>query len=174
LRNKNLWEVEAAPWALTVMNGPGRGIFPQEPAIRQLLPVRPMVMWGYTDMKDKRWNWGTKYVQIKCDPKATTPQKFGIMNTPGWAAYCREGMLFVKRLPFDAKASYPDFGCNTECYTQGGMLEVESLGPLSKIPAGGKVEHTEHWYLFDQEIGESEKEIDERLLPLVRQTEAVK
>lgn len=174
LTNKNQWEVELAAWALTVMGGPGRGVFPQEPAVQQLLPTRAMALWGYTDMRDPRWIWGTKYTQIKCDPKSTTPQKFGIRNTLGWAAYIRGEVVFVKQMPFDAKANYPDFQCNTECYTRGDMLEVESLGPLTKIPAGCSIEHTEHWYLFKAQIGEDEKEIDERLLPLVRQTEAVK
>ncbi len=174
LRNKNAWEIEAAPWALTVMQGPGRAIFPQEPVVKQLLPVRPLVLWGYTDMKDSRWNWGTKYIQVKCIPKANTPQKFGCRNTLGWGAYYRDGLVFIKRFPFDPKATYPDFGCNTECYTNGGMLEVESLGPLTKIAAGGKVEHTEHWYLFKAELSEKEDELSEVLEPLVSQTQAVR
>jgi hypothetical protein len=174
LRNKNTWEVELAPWALTVMQGPGRAIFPQEPHVQQLLPVRPLVLWGYTDMKDRRWTWGTKYVQVKCDPKLDTPQKFGIMNKLGWAAFLRKDVLFIKRFPFHEEVVYPDFNCNNECYTRGDMLEVESLGALQRIPPGGKVELTEHWYLFKAELGEKEEDIDETLLPLVRQTEAVK
>jgi len=174
LRNKNAWEVEAAPWALTVMQGPGRAIFPQEPFVKQLLPVRPLVLWGYTDMKDPRWIWGSKYIQLRCQPKLGTPQKFGARNTLGWGAYCRGEDVFIKRFSFEQSANYTDFGCNTECYTNGEMLEVESLGPLSKIAPGASVEHIEHWYLFKAEIGEAEKEIDERLQPLVHQTEAVK
>ncbi len=172
LRNRNAWEIEAAPWALTVMQGPGRGIFPQEPAVTQLLPVRPLVLWGYTDMRDPRWVWGTRYVQAHCDPKADSPQKFGIMNTLGWAAYYREGVVFIKRFPFLRGANYPDFGCNTECYTRGDMLEVESLGPLFRIAPGATIEHTEHWHLFEAKLGESETELDQILMPLVRQTDA--
>lgn len=174
LRNKNAWEVEAAPWALTVMQGPGRAIFPQEPFVQQLLPVRPLVLWGYTDMKDPRWTWGTKYIQVRCDPKANTPQKFGARNSLGWGAYHRDDMIFVKRFPFQEKANYLDYGCNTECYTRGDMLEVESVGALSKIPAGGKVEHVEHWYLFKGKLGTDEKELDEKLGPLIQQTTAAK
>ncbi|MFN7138663.1 MAG: hypothetical protein ACK4UN_04940 [Limisphaerales bacterium] len=174
LRNRNLWDVEAAPWALTVMQGPGRAIFPHEPRVEQLLPVRPLVLWGYTDMKDPRWNWGSRYIQVKCDPKSKTAQKFGAMSTLGWGAYYRDGVVFVKRFGFDPKATYPDYGCNTECYTNGDMLEVESLGPLRKIPAGGKVEHVEHWYLFKASLSEKEDELSEVIEPLIRQTEAVK
>jgi hypothetical protein len=174
LINDNLWEIEVAPWALTVMDGPGRAIFPQEPPVQQLLPVRPLVLWGYTDMKDPRWNWGSKYVQVKCDPKANTPQKFGCRNTLAWGAYVREDVVFIKRFPFDAAATYPDFNCNTECYTRGDMLEVESVGALTKLPPGESVEHMEHWYLFKAQVGEDENEIDQKLLPLVNDTEAVK
>ena len=168
LRNKNLWEVEAAAWALTVMAGPGRAIFPQEPFVQQLLPVRPLVLWGYTNMKDSRWNWGTKYLQVKCDPAANTPQKFGARITQGWGAFARDGVVFIKHYPFDPHATYPDFNCNAECYTRGDMLEVESVGALTRIPAGGEILHEERWGLFKADIGEDEKEIDEKLLPLVK------
>src|SRR4051812_32083255 len=81
LTNKNLWPVDLAAWALTVMKGPGTAIFPQETFVNQLLPVRPLVLWGYTDMADKRWTWGTKYIQLRSDPKADKPQKLGLGNS---------------------------------------------------------------------------------------------
>jgi len=169
LSNTNLWAIEAAPWALSVMDGPGRAIFPHEPPTKQFLPVRPLALWGYTNMADARYAWGTKYIQMKCDPAANNPQKIGIMNTPGWAAYARDEELFVKRFGFDAKARYPDFGCNMECYTNGNMLEVESLGPLATLEPGELVEHTEHWFLFKASIGAEEGDIDKELLPLLKQ-----
>jgi hypothetical protein len=168
LTNKNHWAVEAAPWALTVMGGPGRAIFPQEPVVNQLLPVRALALWGYTDMRDSRWIWGTKYIQVKCDPKATTPQKFGAMNTLGWGAYYRDGELFLKKFPFDVKATYPDFGCNTECYTRGDMLEVESLGALQKLEPGQTIEHVETWILAKIELDENEETISKKLAPLLK------
>lgn len=169
LSNTNLWAIEAAPWALSVMDGPGRAIFPHEPPTNQFLPVRPLALWGYTNMADARYTWGTKYIQMKCDPAANNPQKIGIMNTPGWAAYARGEELFVKRFGYDAKAQYPDFGCNMECYTNGNMLEVESLGPLARLEPGQSVEHTEHWFLFKASIGAAEGDIDKELLPLLKQ-----
>ncbi len=161
LTNKNPWTIEAAPWALTVMLGPGRAIFPQEPFKQQLLPVRPMAMWGYTDMKDPRWIWGTKYIQLKSDPQLKKPQKIGMMCTAGWSAYLSENGTFIKHFPFDAKATYPDFGCNLESYTNGEMLEVESVGPLAKIEPEGKVEHTETWFLSAEKFTEDEKSLDQ-------------
>lgn len=170
LTNKNLWAIETAPWALSVMQGPGRAIFPQEPVVNQFLPVRPLALWGYTDMRDPRYIWGTKYIQVTCDPATDKPQKIGVMNTLGWAAYLRGQDVFIKRFDFDKKATYPDFNCNTECYTRADMIEIESLGPLQKMEPGAKVEHVETWFLFKGKIGEAETALDKNLLPLVEQT----
>jgi hypothetical protein len=152
LINRNPWAVELAPWALTVMQGPGRAILPQEAPGTELLPVRSMAVWGYTNMADPRWKWGAKLILLDCDPTAATAQKIGLANRPGWAAYARDGQIFLKRFCFDPSAIYPDFGCNTEIYTRGDMLEVESLGPLSKLAPEAAVEHlnpkTMRWPLF--------------------------
>jgi hypothetical protein len=167
LTNRNAWPVELAPWALTVMQGPGRAILPQEPPGSDLLPVRSMALWGYTNMADARWKWGAKFIVIDCDPNATAPQKIGLGNRSGWAAYARDGQIFFKRFGFDPAAAYPDFGCNTECYTRGDMLEVESLGPLSIVQPGSSVEHLEQWSLSKGQVGKSEDEIETALAPLL-------
>ena len=169
LANKNAWTVELAPWALTVMHGPGRAILPQEPPSSDLLPVRPVGLWGYTNMADARWKWGAKFIQLRCDPAATAPQKIGLGNKQGWAAYCREGQVLLKRFAYDPAATYPDFGCNVECYTRGDMLELESLGALTKLAPNTTVEHIERWYLYKAEIGESDSDIESGLMPLLRQ-----
>jgi len=86
LINKNLWEIEAACWAMSVMAQGGRLILPQEPFGPHpefLLPARPLVLWSYTDMADPRWTWGTKYIQLKQDPKNAKKQKAGILNKQG-------------------------------------------------------------------------------------------
>jgi hypothetical protein len=168
LSNKNLWPVELAAWALTVMQGPGRAIIPNEPPANDLLPVRPLGIWGYTNMADARWTWGTKFIQLKCNPAAGTPQKIGAGNTKGWAAFCRDGHLFLKRFAFEATATYPDFGCNVECYTRGDMLEVESVGPLTKLAPGAALEHTERWDLIKAQVGESEDQIESAIAPLLK------
>jgi hypothetical protein len=170
LTNKNSTTVEQAPWALTVMQGPGRAILPQEPPSNELLPVRSAGLWGYTNMADPRWKWGAKFIQLKCDPAASTPQKFGLGNKQGWAAYYRDGQVFLKRFAFDPAVVYPDFGSNIECYTNGDMLEVESLGPLTKLAPNATVEHIERWYLHKAKIGETDDEIEAAMAPLLRQS----
>ncbi|MCD6051835.1 MAG: hypothetical protein K0Q55_3244 [Verrucomicrobia bacterium] len=168
LRNHNVWAIEAAPWALSVMQGPGRAIIPQEPPSKDLLPARPMALWGYTDMRDPRWTWGTKYIQLQCDPENKKAQKIGIRNSPGWMAFQGKTALFFKRVPFDAAATYPDFNCNTELYTNGDMLEMESVGALTKIAPGAAVEHVETWFLLKYQAGTDENEMGDKLTPLIQ------
>ncbi len=172
LINANQWDIELSPWCLSVMAPGGRAIIPQEdyrPHPEYLLPARPIVLWHYTNMSDPRWTWGEKYIQLRQDPNAKVKQKAGVMNRKGWMAYLLNGDLFVKKYPFVDGAKYPDFGCNTETYTDADMLEMESIGPLTKLSMeGGKVEHIEDWYLFKADFGEKESEIDAKLLPLIR------
>ena len=80
----------------------------------------------------------------------------------------------MKRYVFDSKATYPDFNCNTEFYTNGDMLEVETLGPLAKLPAGQSVEHVEHWFIHKVAVDESEESIEKNVLPLVTASEKFK
>ncbi|MCX7667628.1 MAG: hypothetical protein N2Z84_01695, partial [Atribacterota bacterium] len=133
LKNHNLWSVELAPWALSAMTPNGMAIIPQEPYqswSENLLPVRPMVLWGNTRMDDPRWRFGNKYVTLKQDPKNTNPNKAGFGNKQGWGAYLFEDYLFLKIAPYKAGACYPDMGCSFEVYTDHRFLELESLGPL--------------------------------------------
>jgi hypothetical protein len=170
LVNRNPWAVELAPWALSVMAPGGRAIYPQEeflPHPDVLAPARPLVLWHYTDMSDPRWTWGRKYIQLRQDPTATTKQKAGFRNTKGWAAYLLGGDALIVRYAYDPRATYADMGCNTETYTDPEMLEVETLGPLTRLEPGEHVDHVESWTLAKLECGPGEDEIDARLLPLV-------
>lgn len=176
LTNRNLWAIEAAPWALSNMAAGGRAIFPQEkygPHPKFMLPARPLVLWPYTQMNDPRFTWGAKYIQFRQDPKAKQPTKIGLLNTLGWTAYCLKGDVFIKRFPYKPGATYIDFGCNNESFSNADMHEVESVGPYGKIPAGGKVEHVEEWYLFKADVPTSEAGISRVLGPLVKKTKSV-
>ncbi|MBC8388198.1 MAG: hypothetical protein ISS14_04110 [Actinobacteria bacterium] len=175
LVNKNLWDIEIAPWALSVMAQGGMAIIPQEPyrsAEENLLPVRPLVLWSYTEMKDPRFIWGTKFIQVKQNPNAKTCQKIGVLNTLGWAAYYLDGQLFVKRYNYNPEARYPDFGVNTEIYTNPEILEVETLGGMKKVPPGESVEHVENWFLFKATLNEDEEFLESELAPIIRKTDA--
>lgn len=169
--NHSMWDIELAPWALTVMAKKGRLIVPQEeyrPHPDYLLPARPLVLWHYTNMADPRFTWGEKFIQMRQDPSATTKQKFGLLNKQGWAAYALNNEVFVKTYDCNANGVYPDYGCNTESYTDKDMLEVETLGPLAKVaPNGGQVEHVEKWHLVKAQLGTDDASIEKGLAPLI-------
>lgn len=168
--NHNLWDVELAPWCLSVMDRGARAIAPQEPFGSHddhLLPVRPLVLWPFTDMADPRWTWGTRYIQLQQDPDRPTPQKVGLFNTHGWVACTVNGALFVVKYPVHRNQPHADMGANTEFFTNGDMLEVETLGPLTRIAPGGNVAHTEHWGLFPVPPADEGSVSEALLLPLI-------
>ncbi|MEX1277386.1 MAG: hypothetical protein WEE20_15735 [Bacteroidota bacterium] len=171
LTNHNPFAVTLAAWALSVMAPGGRAIVPQEPYRphpEALLPARPLVLWSYTKMNDPRWTWGEKYIQLRQDPKATIPQKVGMLNGTGWAAYANGDHLFIKRFYSNPDAMFPDFGCNLEMFTNAKMLEVESLSPLTTLDPGGTLTHEEEWSLHKGiTIGNSDKGIDQGITSLL-------
>jgi hypothetical protein len=172
LRNTNGWPVEFAPWALTVLPPGGQAIIPlppRGPHPGNLPPVNTLTMWAYTDMSDPRWTWGHKYIMLRQDPKANTPQKFGAMVTAGWVAYARDDHLFVKHFHHAHGATYPDLGCSVEVFTNSDMLELETLAPLSTVQPKAIVEHIERWFLFDDTpMPDDEAAVDKVILPKIR------
>ena len=167
LINRGPWPITAAPWGLTIMNGGGVSIFPQEPYrshSEYLLPARPFVLWHYTDLSDPRWRIGKKYICLSTDEARTNPQKVGFMNKQGWAGYCRKNTLFIKQFPFVEGAEYCDYGCNNESYTVKSFMEIETLAPLSLINPGESTSYSEKWNLFsDFKMGSSDDELDAAL-----------
>lgn len=149
VRNRGPVVNRFAPWALTVMAPGGECLFPQEPFESHhdnFLPVRPLVLWGYSDMSDPRWTWGQRTVRLR--QTTDGPQKVGACVTQGIAVYANHGNVFVKRFEFDPAATYPDYGCNFETFTRHDMLEVESLGALRAVEPGEETVLRESWYLL--------------------------
>jgi hypothetical protein len=170
LINRNPWPIELAAWALSAMAPGGRGIYPLDeflPHPDVLVPARPLVLWHFTDMSDPRWSWGSRYVQLRQDPTATTKQKVGMLNRKGWAAYLLGDEALIKRYPFEVGATYADMGCNTETYTDPDTLEVETLSPLARIACGERIDHVESWLLAKVSCGPNDADIDAALLPLL-------
>jgi hypothetical protein len=172
LHNRGPWTVELAPWALSVMAAGGRAILPLPPRgshTENLLPKNALSMWAYTDMADARWIWGRKYIMLRQDSNQPNPQKIGLTNFEGWAAYARGGHLFLKTFTPQAGVSYPDYESTVEIFTNTDMLELETLGPTVKLNPGQSVEHAENWYLFrDVQEPESDADVDQYVLPKVR------
>jgi hypothetical protein len=174
LVNRSLWDVPVSPWALTIMNTGGTIILPQEPYASHddaLLPARAMTLWAYTDLSDPRWQIGPKFLRLRTDAARAGSQKVGIANRQGWAAYHRNGQLFVKRYDWIDSATYPDFGVNTEAYTAGTFVELETLGALVTLAPGATASHEERWFLFrDIQQPSSDDALQAALAPVLKQT----
>jgi hypothetical protein len=172
LRNTNLWAIELAPWALTMMAPGGTAIIPLPPRgthTANLLPTSQLVLWAYTDLSDARWTWGQKYILLRQDAAARTPQKIGVTVPDGWLAYARAGHLFVKRFAPQPGATYPDMGCSAESFTDADMLEVETLGPQQIIQPGTAIEHRETWQLYrDVAVPSSDADVESGVLLKIR------
>jgi hypothetical protein len=176
VRNHSLFALEFSPWALTMMAQGGTAITGFPPRGRHpinLEATNPLVMWAYTDLSDQRLTFTKKYMALRQDPTNANAQKVGLFNADTWAAYLLNGEAFVKRTQADSGKAYPDFGCSFETFTNNQFLEIETLGPLTKVPPGGVVEHVEHWGLYRNvllpEI--TDDALDRVVLPLVRATE---
>ena len=171
ITNQGRWSIEVAPWALTIMNGGGTVIIPQEPFRSHddyLLPARPMVMWHYTDLSDPRFTLGKRHLQLSTDESLSEPQKIGVADKQGWAAYLRKGTLFVKQFTYEEGRTYPDGGCNCECYTAANFIELETVGPLQALGPGESAEHVERWHLFrNVDAGATDEQLDAALRPLL-------
>jgi hypothetical protein len=156
--------VEIAPWALTVLNGGGVVIIPNEPYKshdEELSPARAITAWTYTNFSDPRWTLGPKYTRLRVDPSLKESQKVGVSNRRGWAGYFRQGQLFVKQYDWLEGRSYPDFGVNTETYTSANFVELETLGPLATLKPGESAAHEERWTLYKGvDIGTTEESLD--------------
>ena len=152
LANRGLWAVETAAWALTMLRGGGYGVVPLAPkgshAAGDLLPTFSLVPWSYTDLSLPVWDLHRDFIGIDVR-RAKAAQKLGLTNYPGWSACWLDGTTFVKFAPITAGATYPDFGCAFETFTNGAMLELETLSPLVKLAPGASVKHVEHWTLLD-------------------------
>jgi hypothetical protein len=176
LWNTNIWPVELAPWAITVMAMNGIGIVPLPPRgahdSENLQPTATLALWVYTDMSDPRWTWGRQYMFLRQASGVEISQKAGVSRSQGWAAYWRDGLLFVKRFKPVGEAPYPDLGSSVELFTNATTLEVETLGPMTCLEPGGMVEHLEEWFLFrDVQMPATDDDVNRYVLPLIRETD---
>lgn len=172
LINHNLWPVELAAWALSVMAPGGVGIIPLPPRgthPEALLPANTLTMWPYSDMSDPRWTWGKQFILLQQNPDVAAAQKIGVSNHEGWVAYARANHLFVKTFTPDANASYPDLNSTVEVFTNKDMIEIETLGPLVNLKPDAEVSHTETWWLFANiPQPETEAGVIENIVPIIK------
>jgi hypothetical protein len=148
--NEGREPAQLAPWALSVMVAGGLELIPLPPLgehPRDLLPNRTIVAWPYTDLSDPRWRFGSQLITLR-QTEDGVPAKLGLAHREKWIGYLTRNDLFIKTFAYEEGATYPDFGCNFETFTNGDMLEIESLGPLRTLASGESAAHVEQWHLF--------------------------
>jgi hypothetical protein len=171
LKNEGLWNIQLAPWALTVMAPGGTAIVPLPPRqthAENLSPVNSFTLWAYTDFSDPRWILGSRFILLKHDREQLSPQKLGVSVPAGWAAFARNDHLFLKQFEYSHHSRYPDMGSSVEVFTNEAMTELETLGPLVDLAPGEHVEHIETWDLVSGIAQpDSQKGVDD-MLPALR------
>lgn len=146
----NLWPVDIAAWGISVVE-PGISIVPRVPfqTHDEYVPVtQPLALCAFTDLQDPRFTLGLKYLLLRGDPSRPGSQKLGLRNKQNWCAHLVGHTLFVKRFTHHESAEYPDYGVNTEVYTEGRFQELELLGPHRVVVPGNSLTLVEHWNLF--------------------------
>jgi len=151
LVNEGLWDVELAPWAITMFRLGGVAILPIQPDVVEknaLLPNRHIILWPYTKINDPRLRFNDDFIFVSAESDLPL-LKIGTFNPRGWIAYWNDGILFRKTFSIQVDGIFPDHGCNAEIYCDEHFLELESLAPFRKLAAGSSVSYTENWELFD-------------------------
>jgi len=174
MENKGSASIELAPWGLSMMHPGGTAIIPMPPKKSHsslLTPTHSFAHWGYTDITDPRWGWGDRFLFLRQDEHMIEPQKIGVHNTQGWAAYLNNCTLFIKYSEYSTQIQYPDFGSNFEIFTNNYFLEIETLGALAILQPGDQVSLIEYWALFEGiKTVISEEGVLQNILPLVETT----
>ena len=152
LTNTGLWPVELAVWAITQFRLGGTAVLPTPGPIdaEGLLPNRLLALWPYSRWDDPRFRPGDEAIEIVTQPIAQ-PFKLGYMNRAGWLAYRYAGVTFTKRWTPQPERPHVDFGCNAEVYTNDRHIELETLGPLTRLEPGEAVTHVEEWVVMNAE-----------------------
>ena len=146
LTNLGLWPVELAPWAITQLKIGGTAVLPTLPADDPsgLLPDRLVALWPYSRWDDARLRLGESAIEVTAQPLAL-PFKIGTLNRAGWVEYRYENVTFRKSWTPQPERPHVDYGCNAEVYVNERYLELETLGPQTRLDVGEMAEHIEVW-----------------------------
>lgn len=150
--NKSSKPTKCSLWALTVLDKGGIAYYPYTTEDTGLLPNRNLVMWAYTDIRDKRIKIVNEGVILRQDKKAKSALKLGFLNQTGEHYYLRGDTLFSVIVDKAKKdGAYPDWSCSTETYTNEIMLELETISELKELKPEESAVHTEKWRLFGKD-----------------------
>ncbi len=147
LTNCSKKTIMCAAWAITVLPPDGRAKMPlRDDPGSNLLPDRQLSFWPYGKFSDPRFHLLDDNLQVDVTP-ADEIFKVGARCPLGWLSYNNNDIVFRKEFSFDPNAHYPDFGCNAEIYTNGLVVELESLSGIVELKPGQSIHHSETWMI---------------------------
>ena len=149
IKNLGLWDIEFAPWAITMLRSGGMEVLPIPHTDSGLLPYLSLSIWPYDHLGDARIILDEDLAFINQSADDDRPFKVGYNNTAGWSIYKLAHIAFAKRFGSHIEGEkYPDGGCNFETYTNDKMLEMETLGKIRIVKPGESAELKEEWALI--------------------------
>ncbi len=144
--NEGDQEATVAPWAITMLRPEGTMLLPLRGSQTDSLQAdRNIVVWPYTRLDDPALEFHDDLIVVRGN--RTDPTKVGTHGAAGWGAYVVDDLVFTKAAPNVADAVYTDLGAALQCYAKDSFCELETLGPLTILAPGDRVQHTEHWEL---------------------------
>jgi hypothetical protein len=160
LTNLRSEPLTCVPWCLSVLAGGGTAFVPQPPyqphpselpsgqkfSLSDFLPNRQLILWPFTDLADPRITLHGQYWTLQQRP-ASRAFKIGFRHTEGWIGCLLGNLFFAKWIHHDPLAAYPDRGSNAELFTNGDILELESLAPDRPLAGGETATHIEWWHV---------------------------
>lgn len=150
IENLGNWEIELAPWCLTMLCPGAKEVLPMPARETGLLPNRNFTFWPYSDLADPRLHLGRSFITLTQDAGIARPFKLGYNNEDGWAAAFTGRQVFLKFFEPEPGGAYPDNGCCFETYVNGSFLEAESLGEFALLAPGEAATAHEQWELYPE------------------------
>jgi len=171
LKNKSKKVIERAAWAVTMLPPGGFGFFSLLPqgshSGGDLLPNTTLIPWTFTDFSSPVWSFNRDFIGVHVD-KATSAQKLGISNYPGWSGYYRKNAVFIKYSKPNLGKIHTDMGSAFETFTNGAMFELETLSDLRQLKPGQSITHVEYWTVFSSKTKpDSDKLFNQSIKPKV-------
>lgn len=149
LVNEGRWPIDVAPWAITVLKAGGTAVLPVAERDTGRQADRNISLWPYTDLGDDRLAFEDDAVLVEGQERDADPTKIGVDGGDDWAAYVLDGTALCKEFVRYEGETYPDRGAAAQVFTDGSMLELETLGALETIGPGESTTHVEEWTLLD-------------------------
>jgi hypothetical protein len=145
IRNDGGRTLDLAPWPVTQLRLGGVARVELPRPSKASGPTQLVVMWPYASWSDDRLS--IRDGELSVLGRAGEPFKVGCLNWTGRVVYEVDGLRFVKSYDPALDRPHADFGVNLEIYVDERTIELESLGPLTRLAPGDVVTWGEDWEL---------------------------